>query len=49
MKQKYGGKKASTVTIVTEVIGHKKMPDFSGTQKNSGIYLIYFTITFWET
>jgi hypothetical protein len=33
MKQKYGCKIACTVTIVTEVIGHKKMPDSSGTQK----------------
>jgi hypothetical protein len=33
MKQKYSWEKACTVTIVTEVIRHKKMPDFSGTQK----------------
>jgi hypothetical protein len=33
MKQKYCCRKACTVTIVTEVIGQKKMPDYSGTQK----------------
>lgn len=49
MKQKYCSKKACTVTIVTEEIGHKKCLITQALKKTVVFILIYFTITFWET
>ncbi|MEO0045530.1 MAG: hypothetical protein RL705_721 [Bacteroidota bacterium] len=42
MKQKYCSKKACTVTIVTEEIGHKKCLITQALKKSSGIYFDLF-------